>query len=172
MGSDFFDELGETLTRTAKEIGERADSFFEVQKLRNKISTEQRMVNKRKMDIGTLIFQRYLQGEALDDEVAALCEEISCHKKTVFEYQEEIAKMRGERICPCCGASVDKEAAYCPKCGTPCAPQENKEKAEDEAAEVADYEWEEETEEETEEITEEESEEKDGENQKEQKEEE
>lgn len=130
MGNDFFDDLGETITRTAREIGERADAFLETQKLRNKISAEQRMVNKRKMDIGTLIFQRYLKGEALDEELASLCDEISCRRQNILSYQEEAARRRGEKICPCCGASVDREAAYCPKCGTACSREEEKEEEE------------------------------------------
>ena len=46
MGADFFDGLGEALTKTAREIGERAEQIYEVQKLRNRISGEERMVDK------------------------------------------------------------------------------------------------------------------------------
>ena len=40
MAKDFFGSLGETLTKTAKELSGRAEEVYETQRLKNKISGE------------------------------------------------------------------------------------------------------------------------------------
>ena len=42
MAKDFFGSLGETLTKTAKELSGRAEEVYETQRLKNKISGEER----------------------------------------------------------------------------------------------------------------------------------
>ena len=46
MAKDFFGTLGETLTKTARELSGRAEEVYETQRLRNKISGEERQINK------------------------------------------------------------------------------------------------------------------------------
>ena len=43
MAKEFFQEFGEAFTKTMRDIGERAESFYSEQKLRNKISGEEKM---------------------------------------------------------------------------------------------------------------------------------
>ena len=46
MAKDFFGSLGETLTKTAKELSGRAEEVYETQRLKNKISGEERQIEK------------------------------------------------------------------------------------------------------------------------------
>ena len=121
MGNDFFDGLSETITRTAKEFGERAESLYETQKLRTRIAGEERLAEKAQADLGNLIYQRYETGEDVDDEIAAICEKIAQHYKKINDLKEKAANKRGQKICPSCQKEVDQEVAFCPYCGTPCA---------------------------------------------------
>ena len=77
--SSFWDDLGNTLTRKAKGLSSRAENLYEIQKIRNKLSAQERMTEKLMMDIGKMIYTRYEQGEAVDGETGAICEEISQH---------------------------------------------------------------------------------------------
>ena len=135
MGTDFFDELGETLTRTARELGERAEQIYETQKIRNKISGEERIVDKLMADMGNLLYRRYKSGETLDGELVTFCEEIDQHFLKIKEYKENAADLKGKKICPSCGKAVDKEVSFCPYCGTAC-PEPESEDAEEETDEV------------------------------------
>ena len=128
MGNDFFDGLSETITRTAKEFGERAEGLYEAQKLRSRISGEERLAEKAKADLGNLIYQRYESGESMDDEIAALCEEITQHQKKIHELKKKAAGKRGQKLCPSCHKAVDQEVAFCPYCGTPCQSPKTEEK--------------------------------------------
>ena len=89
--ANFWDDLGNTLTRKAKGLSSRAENLYEIQKIRNKLSAQERMTEKLMMDIGKLIYTRYEHGEAVDGEVGAICEEISQHMLEADHFRDAIA---------------------------------------------------------------------------------
>lgn len=156
--SSFWDDLGNTLTRKAKGLSSRAENLYEIQKIRNKLSTQERMTEKLMMDIGKMIYTRYEQGEAVDGETGAICEEISQHMLEADHYRDAIAASKGEKFCPACHKAVMREASFCPYCGAACPTAELEEKAAD-VIEQADEELEEAAEAEVTEVPETEAEE-------------
>lgn len=156
--SSFWDDLGNTLTRKAKGLSSRAENLYEIQKIRNKLSAQERMTEKLMMDIGKMIYTRYEQGEAVDGETGAICEEISQHMLEADHYRDAIAASKGEKFCPACHKAVMREASFCPYCGAACPTAELEEKAAD-VIEQADEELEEAAEAEVTEVPETESEE-------------
>ena len=129
MGTDFFDELGETLSRTAKEFGERAESIYETQKLRAKISGEERAVSKLMAELGKTLYKVYVKGGELTEEQVELCGKIDRHKEIISRYKDEMSGKKGKKYCPCCGEEVEKYMAFCPFCGAACPTEEHEEKA-------------------------------------------
>ena len=129
--SSFWDDLGNTLTRKAKGLSSRAENLYEIQKIRNKLSAQERMTEKLMMDIGKMIYTRYEQGEAVDGETGAICEEISQHMLEAGHYRDAIAASKGEKFCPACHKAVMREASFCPYCGAACPTAELEEKAAD-----------------------------------------
>lgn len=156
--SSFWDDLGNTLTRKAKGLSSRAENLYEIQKIRNKLSAQERMIEKLMMDIGKIIYTRYEQGEAVDGETGAICEEISQHMLEADHYRDAIAASKGEKFCPACHKAVMREASFCPYCGAACPTAELEEKAAD-VIEQADEELEEAAEAEVTEVPETEAEE-------------
>lgn len=134
MAKGFWDDLGNTLTRKAKGFSTRAENLYEIQKIRNKLSTQERMTEKLMMDIGRMIYARYEHGEAVDGEVGAICEEISQHMLEADHYRDAIAASKGEKFCPACHKTVMREASFCPYCGAACPTPEPE--IEEKAAEV------------------------------------
>lgn len=129
--SSFWDDLGNTLTRKAKGLSSRAENLYEIQKIRNKLSAQERMTEKLMMDIGKMIYTRYEQGEAVDGETGAICEEISQHMLEADHYRDAIAASKGEKFCPACHKAVMREVSFCPYCGAACPTAELEEKAAD-----------------------------------------
>ena len=129
--SSFWDDLGNTLTRKAKGLSSRAENLYEIQKIRNKLSAQERMTEKLMMDIGKMIYTRYEQGEAVDGETGAICEEISQHMLEADHYRDAIAASKGEKFCTACHKAVMREASFCPYCGAACPTAELEEKAAD-----------------------------------------
>ena len=129
--SSFWDDLGNTLTRKAKGLSSRAENLYEIQKIRNKLSAQERMTEKLMMDIGKMMYTRYEQGEAVDGETGVICEEISQHMLEADHYRDAIAASKGEKFCPACHKAVMREASFCPYCGAACPTAELEEKAAD-----------------------------------------
>ena len=129
--ANFWDDLGNTLTRKAKGLSSSAENLYEIQKIRNKLSAQERMTEKLMMDIGKLIYTRYEHGEAVDGEVGAICEEISQHMLEADHFRDAIAASKGEKFCPACHKAVMREASFCPYCGAACPTAELEEKATD-----------------------------------------
>jgi len=70
-------------------------------------------------EIGKIIYARFAEGQETDSEFQELCEGILGHKKAVDELKAEAAGKKGLKICPACEKEIDKEAMFCPYCGTP-----------------------------------------------------
>jgi len=63
MAADFFYGLVKTISKTTKELGKttkelgaRAEQTIEAQKIRNKITGEERIIEKIKVDMGDIIY--------------------------------------------------------------------------------------------------------------------
>ena len=146
MARDFFDELSDTITRTTKGLGKKAGQLYEAQKIRSKISSEEQMVQKLKADIGNVIFEKYKEGAEVEGVLKGFCEEIEQHLDIIDGYKDAAAEMKGRKICPACGKSVDRSVSFCPYRGSVC-PTPEPEKAEGDVVDTETAEPVEETEE-------------------------
>ena len=138
MGTDFFDGIVKTFSKTTKELGKttkelgaRAEQTIETQKSRVKISGEERTIEKLKADLGDIIYKRHAEGEGIDGELSVICQEIDQHFLKIREFKDSAANLRGKKICPSCEREVDLSVSFCPYCGTPCPTPEPTESVED-----------------------------------------
>lgn len=115
MAKDFLDEL----SKTAQSLTEKVSSVYESTKLRSKIAAEENEAEKLMAEIGKIIYARFAEGQETDSEFQELCEGILGHKKAVDELKAAAAGKKGLKICPACEKEIDKEAMFCPYCGTP-----------------------------------------------------
>ena len=111
MAKDFFGSLGETLTKTAKELSGRAEEVYETQRLKNKISGEERQIEKAMADLGRIIYKRYKKEIPVDDAQKALCEQIDQRMEQIEKYKTDISelKVKNKRFCPSCGSPLAKD---------------------------------------------------------------
>ena len=135
--NDFLNGLSETLAKKAKELGGQAEGFYDRQKMRGQILLERRDIDKIRQEIGDVIYRSYKSGAQLDEELKALCEEIDLHEERINNMKTDIADNKGQKICPNCESSIDKEASFCPNCGAPVPKEEKKEEAAEEICEKA-----------------------------------
>ena len=110
MARDFFDELSDTITRTTKDFSKKASQIYETQKIKSKIASEEQMVQKLKADIGNVIFEKYKDGTEVEDGLKGFCEEIQQHLQIIAGYKDAAADLKGQKICPACGKSIDRSA--------------------------------------------------------------
>ena len=133
----FFEDLGKRLGETAETVTNKAGEAMEIQKLKSQIRTLERGNDTDFIDLGHIIYQRFLDGEAVSEEAVGLCEAIQSRKESIAEYEQKISDVKGDFQCQECGKTVAKGMAYCPYCGTKAAEkaadfaEETAEKAED-----------------------------------------
>ncbi|MGI6010572.1 MAG: hypothetical protein ACOX8H_03625 [Ruminococcus sp.] len=121
-----FDDLSKTISNAAETVGKKTELFLEIQKMKSQLHSAKRAVEKSYIDLGELIYHRYDAGEAVDAEVAVICEDISQMKAVMDELKEELALKKGRKICPVCQAEVAAESIYCMKCGSKIVSEEPK----------------------------------------------
>lgn len=132
MGDDFFNNLRQTLSDTAEVVGKKTEELLEVQKLRNRIRTAQRQVEQDYRKLGHMVFERFVEGEAMDLELSEVCDHLIQVRNQIASFEEELARKKGQCICPACGKANPTSAAFCMFCGAS-MPQEQEE--------VRDAEW-------------------------------
>ncbi|MCI5648113.1 MAG: hypothetical protein MR332_01560 [Fusicatenibacter sp.] len=140
MAEDFFGSLGKTLKKTVGSVGKRTDEFVEIQKIRSRQHSLEDQEEKNYQDIGQIIYNRFLNGEAFDETVAGLCRDIIQLEKDIAACRDEVANRKGQNICPACGACVPKKAAFCMRCGAPIPVKEEPQEAEFADADVSEEE--------------------------------
>lgn len=133
MAKDFLGNLGQALSKTVKELSGRAEDAYETQRLKNKISAEERQIDKIMADLGKIVYRHYKEEVPVDDAQKALCEQIDQRMEQIEQLRTDIndLKIRSRRICPSCGKEVEKNAAFCKFCGAACPTQEDEEDAGD-----------------------------------------
>lgn len=115
---EFFDSLRQTLTGTAEVVGKKTEDLLEIQKLRSRIRNAQRNVELDYKKLGEIIYQRYVSGTDLDEELTEVCGLIMELQKQTASYKEELANRKGQTVCPACGSGNPRDAVFCMHCGT------------------------------------------------------
>lgn len=77
MAEDFFGNLSKTLKKTVDTVGKKTDEFVEIQKIRTRQHVLEDQIEKNYQDIGQIIYNRYLNGEAFDENLAGICKDIT-----------------------------------------------------------------------------------------------
>jgi hypothetical protein len=88
------------------------------------------------MELGQSIYDRFENGEELDEASKGLCEAIASRKESIEEYENKIEGLKGACECTRCGKMVAKDMAFCPYCGSPVTEEEDIFEADDLAQEV------------------------------------
>ena len=133
---DFFEDLGKRLSETAEAVTAKAGDAIEIQKLKAQIRELARGNAEDLMELGQSIYDRFENGEELDEASKGLCEAIASRKESIEEYENKIEGLKGACECTRCGKMVAKDMAFCPYCGSPVVEEEDIFEADDLAQEV------------------------------------
>lgn len=120
MAKDFFGSLTDTFAKAAKDLTGRAETIYETQKLKNKISGEKQQIEKAMADLGRIVYRRYQEGISVEEAEDAICVQIDERYQQIKRLKKEAEELKEQRICPDCGSIVGKNDAFCSKCGARC----------------------------------------------------
>ena len=111
----FFEELGKVISDKSKEAAGKVKDITGVIQLKTKLSSEKEKVNKAYIALGKAYYDKH--EVSAEEELSAEFETIRIGLIKMAELEDEIAELEGTRVCAECGAKVERNAAFCSKCG-------------------------------------------------------
>ena len=108
------DKAGDVVTVVAN----KTEQTVEVQKIKSQIHVMERNNERDFTHIGKMIYHKFKKGEDIDAQYAELCEVIAEREACIEESKAEIAKIKGNDVCPNCDAHLENGAKFFSKCGT------------------------------------------------------
>ena len=118
MSSDIFEDISKRISKTAEDVGRKTNEVIERQRLRNQIVTMEREIGLLYESMGKLLWERYEEEQVVESEFLMSCETIAEKKDMIEKYKADLLAFSGTKACKICGAVLDKEDAFCKKCGT------------------------------------------------------
>lgn len=112
----FFEKVSETLAAKGRDVADRAKEMAEVNRLNMQISSQKNMAEKIYTEIGKMVFENRENWKDID--VSGQLEQLDSIQTQITWLQEEVLRVKGVRRCENCGSEIDKDVAFCPKCGS------------------------------------------------------
>ncbi len=120
----FLENIGKAAQAAAKKSGE----LVEVTKLNVNIGSEEDKIQKLYVQIGKILYEKYVTTGIIDDEAREASEQIKVHEASIKNLRDKIADIKSVKSCINCGAEMEKAQIFCAKCGAkndiPAASQE------------------------------------------------
>lgn len=118
MGSDIFEDISKKISKTAEDVGRKTNEVIERQRLRNQIVTMEREIGLLYESMGKILWERYEEEQVVQAEFLVSCETIAEKKDMIEQYKADLLAFSGTKACKTCGAVLDKDDAFCKKCGS------------------------------------------------------
>lgn len=114
---EFFDELYKKLTIAANQTAKETTRLSGLAKVKFNLMKEKSKLEDAYKALGEVYYKQLKNGEVDEKATAAAYDKIEKCFVEIEKYQTEINLMSNVKICTACGEKVDKEMAFCPKCG-------------------------------------------------------
>lgn len=112
-----WNEIIEKARDLAKTATEKSQEFYQISKLKIEITELKAKKEKNFAAIGKKLYESKKAGEETPDFDAEM-EEIDLLDAEIEAKKDAIAVLKNASRCPNCGADVDEDDPFCPKCGT------------------------------------------------------
>ena len=108
----FFNEIG-------KKTSEATNKITKQTKLKLKINDNKNKIENIYEEIGKKVYEKHVREEniSIKEELQEECSKIDELSKEIEVARKEILKLNDKIQCPKCYAEIEKEAAFCSKCG-------------------------------------------------------
>lgn len=110
-------KIGKYLEEGVSNVAVKSGNLIEISKLNIAISSEEKMIDEIYMKIGKKIYKNYQEGKISDKWLIDKCKEIHEIEKDIASIKKKILKVKDRKVCKSCGAEMDKDSEFCPKCG-------------------------------------------------------
>ncbi|MDK8183464.1 zinc ribbon domain-containing protein [Paenibacillus sp. UMB4589-SE434] len=119
----FFDKMKSGLSSGLSQVKDKAQQTVEVTRLYSTISTKRKDIQQRYGELGELVYRasgagkgpRAFESEA-EAQMARICEEIAKLEIEVEQLEEDMHRVKGEKVCSC-GTAAPLQSKFCSRCG-------------------------------------------------------
>ena len=112
---DIFNKAKESLSAAGKGFTQKASDVSGLAKVTMKIKEEEKQLDQSLKELGTLMFNQY--NEESKQLFPQQSENIRQLYAALQQDREELAYLKGKKICPNCGAELDGDVQRCTSCG-------------------------------------------------------
>lgn len=113
----FFENFAKKVGETAQAVGQKSGELVEITKINLNIGAEEEKTNKVYEKIGKQVYQNHCEGKKVAPELSEMCEEIKGYQDTIECLKQKLLEVKNIKKCPGCDTDLEKEIAFCPKCG-------------------------------------------------------
>lgn len=108
----FFNDLG-------KKTSEATNKITKETKLKLKINENKNKITDIYEEIGKKVYEKHTRNEniSIKEDLEEECSKIDTLSKEIEEARKEILQLNNKKQCPKCYAEIEKDAAFCSKCG-------------------------------------------------------
>lgn len=116
---EFFEKAVSKSKEYAKVVEQKAGEAYDNARTRYKIMETKNQISRRYEDIGKLMYTELKGSEktAENTEIDGIVYELDMLSAELYTLEENLASLKGERLCTNCKASICKEDPYCRYCG-------------------------------------------------------
>lgn len=120
---DFWDDVCKKVNDAAAYTAHEAEKLTGTAKLKYKLMNLRSKESGLYEKLGKLRYSELRDVPAEDGtvnhtvEIDDLCNEIDAVKKEIKAIDDELANIQNSTICKKCGARIEKDMLFCPKCG-------------------------------------------------------
>lgn len=112
------ENMGKKISGAGKAAIKVSGDLVQVTKLNLEVKSEENKIEAIMLDLGNAVYEKYKAGNSVDELLNEKCDEITKCMNSIEELKAKIAELRNYKICPGCSSDVDKDDAFCYKCGT------------------------------------------------------
>lgn len=114
---EFFDDALNKTKEVFEAVSQKTSEVVTTEKQRFDVAS---LKSKRQKDyaaLGKIYYKMILDNGEAPEDAKVIAEAITAKSNEIDRLNKEIQNAKNRRICPACGASVDKKSVFCNICG-------------------------------------------------------
>lgn len=112
-----FEEISKKVKKFSKDTMTEVQKMNEVRQLNGKVNEEKKYLNRLYLEMGKKLYDKYKEEETAPEGFEAEFRKIRERYSVMDLLQDEIRKVKGVVLCPCCNMEVAQTERFCSNCG-------------------------------------------------------
>lgn len=117
-----FGNLGKKIGDAAQSAAKNTKEMVEASKINNSINGVEGSIKALYYELGEKFYRKLGASPDIDAELMEICHKVKQHENELVDLKIKLLEAKNVWVCPKCEIEIDKENAFCVKCGSPQPP--------------------------------------------------